>query len=330
MISFNDIADKLSSKKILVIGDLILDEYLWGETSRISPEAPVPIIDVNDEEHRLGGAANVVSNLVAFGCTPYLCGVVGYDTNGDIIRKMVAEMNTSTTGITNERLRPTTVKTRVIAQSQQLIRIDRETKAPIDSSTIRRLLGAITAAVGDADAIIISDYGKGVITKQFLPTLLPIINKRGIPVVVDPVAQHMNDYRGVTCITPNHLEAMGAVDVNVGTASLHSDDVISTIGDRLLESTGSASILITRGKDGMTLLENTPEVTHIPTVAKEVCDVSGAGDTVIATIAVALANGASLVEAATIANHTAGIVVGKSGTATASIKEIKATFNEED
>ena len=318
---FFTITDNFKNKKILVVGDLILDEFIWGKVKRISPEAPVPVVEVQKESLRLGGSANVVNNLCSLGCQVALSGVMGNDDNGRRLVGILDEMNVDYTGVVIKENRPTAIKTRVIAQHQQIVRFDREKTAPVMKSTIDKIKAYIMKNISSMDAVIISDYGKGVITDELLSEILPDISKKGVPVAVDPKPLNFPYYQEVTVITPNHHEAAEAADMETET----SED-LKKVAAKLLKKNKSQSILITRGENGMSLFEANGDETHIPTVARDVYDVTGAGDTVIAIMALSLASGATLKEAAILANQAAGIVVGKLGTATTTIDEIKSTI----
>lgn len=310
--------NKFNRLKILVIGDLILDEFIWGNVRRISPEAPVPVVEVTRESLRLGGSANVVNNLNALGCKSALCGIVGNDLNGERLKNLLEEMGVDCTGIIQKNNRPTAIKTRVIAQHQQVVRFDKERVLAVSELTRGKITGYIKSILNSIDAVIISDYGKGVISKELLEEIIPIITANNIPLAVDPKLLNFPFYNKVTVITPNHHEAAEASGF-----STEDEENLIEAGSALLKKQESDYILITRGENGMSLFEKNGELTHIPTVARDVYDVTGAGDTVIATIALALASGASMKEAAVMSNHAAGIVVGKLGTATASIDELK-------
>lgn len=315
------ITDNFKRKKILVIGDLILDEFIWGKVKRISPEAPVPVVEVQKESLRLGGSANVVNNLCSLGCQVALSGVMGNDGNGRRLGAILEEMNVDYKGVVIKENRPTAIKTRVIAQHQQIVRFDREKVMPVMQSTIDKIKAYIMVNISSMDAVIISDYGKGVITNELLAKILPDISKNNIPIAVDPKPLNFSSYQGVTVITPNHHEAAEAAGMETET----SED-LKKVAAKLLKKNKSQSILITRGENGMSLFEANGDETHIPTVARDVYDVTGAGDTVIAIMALSLASGATLKEAAILANQAAGIVVGKLGTATTTINEIKSTI----
>lgn len=305
------------SRNLLVIGDLILDEFIWGRVRRISPEAPVPVVEVEREELRLGGSANVVNNLISLGCRVSLCGVVGEDDNGKKLSDIMRGMNVDCRGVVLKKDRPTAIKTRVIAQHQQIVRFDREKPAPISDYSRNKIINFVKKDMTDIDAVIISDYGKGVISKELLSEIIPFINERNIPIAVDPKPVNFTFYQGVTVITPNHHEAAEAAGMDTETK-----ENVNNAGMALLESNRTDAILITRGENGMSLFERNGQITHLPTKAREVYDVSGAGDTVISVLALSLASGANLKQAAVIANHAAGIVVGKLGTTPANIDEL--------
>ncbi len=313
-----------SGQKILVIGDLILDEFIWGKVSRISPEAPVPVVEVEKESLRLGGSGNVVNNLKALGCSVALCGVVGKDANGERLRTILGEMKVDCRGVVVKEDRPTAIKTRVIARHQQIVRFDREKQLPIDDDSKEKIVSYVKDNLNDIDAVIISDYGKGVISERLLTEIIPVINKKGLPVAVDPKPVNFGFYQDVTVITPNHHEAAAAAGIDT-----ENETDLLRAGKALLKKQRAESILITRGENGMSLFEKSGEVTHIPTKAKDVFDVTGAGDTVISTMALALASGADLKEAALMSNYAAGVVVGKLGTATTSVDEIMEAMEKD-
>jgi len=312
-------------QKLLVIGDIILDEFIWGKVRRISPEAPVPVVEVERESLCLGGSANVVNNLHALGCKVALCGVIGKDENGKRLRGILEEMDIDCGGVIVKEDRPTAIKTRVIAQHQQIVRFDRERPSPISEYSKSKIIDYLKEHLDDIGAVIISDYGKGVISEDLLSKIIPEIRSKNIPIAVDPKPVNFPFYQGVTVITPNHHEAAEAA----GTDTETEDGLIET-ARRLIASQDSESILITRGENGMSLFERDGTTSHIPTVARDVYDVSGAGDTVIATMALALASGASLKEAAILSNYAAGIVVGKLGTAPITFRELKERVEKSD
>jgi D-glycero-beta-D-manno-heptose-7-phosphate kinase len=302
---------KFRGAKILVLGDLILDQYIWGPVSRISPEAPVPIVNVSAETLQLGGAANVSNNIRTLGGRVDLCGVIGADDAGRQFMRVLQRQGIGHDGILTDRDRPTTRKTRIVAHNQQLVRFDVEKCQPISGVLEARISRYIAACIRSADAVIVSDYAKGVITAHLMADLTALADRHHIPVIVDPKVGHIGYYKGVTVLTPNHWEAIQA-------AGLHGDSeaAILDAGQQIQQRLSCRAVLITRGERGMSLLEEGGDVTHIPTVARQVFDVTGAGDTVVATLALALAAGAPMRQAAKLANYAAGLVVGMIGTGT--------------
>ncbi len=323
-----ELTARMAGRRVVVWGDVMLDEFVWGDVARISPEAPVPVVDIRRESVRLGGAANVLTNLIALGAEARLVGVVGADAAGE--RLQVALEEAVAPGLNGVRLvtdasRPTTTKTRIIAHNQLVVRADRERRAPVDAATEERLIDALDSALRGADAFVVSDYDKGAVTPRVLATLLPRAFDRKIPVLVDPKIRNFDSYRPATLVTPNHHEALRLTNTEDDT-----DAGMAEAARALRERLGCESVLITRGEQGMMLLERDAAPVYVATVAREVYDVTGAGDTVIATLGAALAAGASLTESAALANHAAGIVVGKLGTATASVEELLNSFKSED
>lgn len=312
--------DRFSGRRVLVVGDLMLDQYVRGTVGRISPEAPVPVVRVTGESHVPGGAGNVVNNLAALGSAVSVMGVIGEDAAGSRLLEDFRSRGVNVSGVCVDVERQTTEKCRVVAERQQVVRFDRETAGPLSHATESRLLACLDEALTKADAVILSDYGKGVINPRVLARAIKTARRRGIPVTVDPKPEHFRLYKGVTCVTPNTSEAWACMrrDPKGG------QDALVGLGKDILKVLKSESVLITRGPDGMSLFENgaKPRITHIPTQAREVFDVSGAGDTVISTLTLALAAGAPLRRAAALANHAAGIVVAKLGTATTDAKEL--------
>ena len=309
---------RLGRAKILVVGDLMLDEFVWGRVSRISPEAPVPVVWVQSESLMPGGASNVANNIRALGGEVSVVGVVGEDRWGARLISELASRKIKTSGVLKAG-RPTTVKTRVIAHHQQVVRVDREQREPLPSGMIDRLIKAIKARLDHVDAVIIEDYGKGVVTRPLLESLIPLARARKKLITVDPKQEHFDLYHGVTALTPNRAEAGEAVGLELG-----SDVDVRRAGEEILRRLECEGLLITLGEDGMCLFEQSGKYTMIPTVAQEVFDVAGAGDTVIATFTLALASGATMEQAARLANYAAGIVVGKLGVAVATPEELRA------
>lgn len=313
--------DRFLGRRLVVVGDLMLDDFIWGEVRRVSPEAPVPVVEVRRESWHLGGAGNVVSNLLELGAQAVPIGVVGNDEAGDRLRLRSAERGADTSGLITDPSRPTTLKTRIVAHSQQMARFDREDRRDISSEIEDRMIERFMAAIGTVDAVIVSDYEKGALTRRVLREAIETAQAQGKIVCLDPKMRNWSHYRGVDMITPNQIEAERACGFEIGdNASLEA------AAHSIRESLNCTNVLITRGELGMSLLDATGKVTHIPTTAREVYDVTGAGDTVIATLALALAAGAHADEAAIIANHAAGLVVGKLGTATVSLDELASDF----
>lgn len=308
---------KFSTVNVLVIGDIIVDHFIWGTVSRISPEAPVPVVNVTKESLLLGGSANVLHNLYALGANATLCGVIGKDLMGDHLIHLLEEMNSPTSGVIKTIDRPTTKKTRIVAQGQQVVRFDREKSGPLPADALDSLCVFLDDNIASFNAVIISDYNKGVICSHLLDHLRPLLTRHNIPMIVDPKPVHADLFKGATIITPNHHEAEKMSGVTIS-----DEDSLYLAAEILRKKLDSKAVLITRGEAGMALLEREKPIFTIPTVAREIYDVTGAGDTVIASLALGLAAGLSFAEAATLANCAAGIVVGKIGTATASAREL--------
>jgi D-glycero-beta-D-manno-heptose-7-phosphate kinase len=306
---------KMAARRIVVVGDAMLDIYLVGDAQRISPEAPVPVVTVHTRRYALGGAANVAANVAAIGAECRLVAVIGDDARGDSLRGEMAQHRLADRHIVVAAARPTTSKTRVTARGQQVVRIDEEVEDAIDPRAENQLLGQLDGAMGDADAILIEDYNKGSLTPAVIERAMALAAKRGVPVVVDPKFKHFFAYRGATLFKPNRREleqAMGA------TLDLAHPDALPTA----LEKLGVANLLLTLGAEGMVLVTKDRQITRIPTMAREVFDVSGAGDTVTAWVGTALAAGASVREGAQVANYAAGVEVGKSGVAIVTPAEV--------
>lgn len=314
--------EKFKNRKVLVIGDLMLDEFLWGKARRIAPEAPVPVVEIERETLHIGGAGNVVANLAALGASPVVIGVCGNDINGERLSKEFEKIEVKTSSIVIDPSRPTTVKTRIIAHSQHVVRADREKKTPVNSEVEKQLVDNFLGLLPIVDGVVVSDYEKGVITLGLLEKILPIAAERGIPVCIDPKLKNFEHYQPATIVTPNQTEAESAARI-----AMENEETVAIVGSRLRNILGGASVLITRGEGGMSLFEKDQDATHVPTIAREVYDVTGAGDTVIATLALGLATGASMLESAILANYAAGVVVGKVGTATASPEEVLAEID---
>jgi len=310
--------DNFGKSMILVVGDIMLDRFIWGHVSRISPEAPVPVVEVERETAMLGGATNVANNLVSLGGNVMMCGVVGDDPTGKEVISRLNELNVDTTGIAIELDRPTSVKTRIIAHDQQVVRYDRENKILLKTKTTKSILDFIHEKKGDLTALIVSDYGKGVISRQLMDDLKSITSEYNFPVTVDPNVKNFPLYKDVTVITPNHNQAG-----EIAGLEIINDKDLKKVGRKLLNNKKCKALLITRGKDGMTLFEEEGRVTHIKSIARKVYDVTGAGDTVIATLTLGIAGGLDIKSASYLSNLAGGIVVGEVGTSTVKIDNLK-------
>jgi rfaE bifunctional protein kinase chain/domain len=311
-----EILKAIASRNVVVLGDVMLDEFVWGDVTRISPEAPIPVVDVQRESVHLGGAANVLANLISLGSRASVTGVVGNDRAGEQLLSTLSQIASQNGNLVSDESRPTTLKTRIIAHSQPVVRTDRESRAPVDAHIEDLVIERLKAELMRAD------YDKGAVTPRILETLLPIAYER-IPVLIDPKLRNFRAYRPATLITPNHFEAL-----RMSNSEEDSDDGLYLAAQRIRADLNCDAVLITRGARGMMLLETDNDPVYVKTAAREVYDVTGAGDTVIAALAAALAAGASMLEAATFANQAAGIVVGKVGTATVGPDELLATFED--
>ncbi len=311
------IINGFKGKKILVLGDLMLDRYVWGQVNRISPEAPVPVVAVNKDTSCLGGAGNVSHNLKSLDAEPLLVGVVGNDFSGEWIKKNVSDKR----GIFTLPHRPTTVKTRIIAHHQQVVRVDYENRKAIPSSFRKKILNFIQKE--QYDGIVISDYNKGIISKPLMNSLLAYTTENNIPVFADPKVANFSIFSPVTLITPNHIETSKVVN-----RPCFNDEDVAAAGRKIFSRISTRYLIIKRGEQGMTVFENNKDYFHIPTIAKEVYDVTGAGDTVISAAALALLSGATIQEAAILANIAGGLVVGKIGTATVNTSELLKALEE--
>jgi len=305
--------------RCLVIGDLMLDEYLWGKAERISPEAPVQVVDVVREELRLGGAGNVVNNLAALGAKVAVCSVVGEDENGWTLLKALSRQSVDSRAVFRDPARKTSRKTRVVAANQQIVRIDRESRDPLASDSEQQICDWLTANAGQFDVILLSDYSKGVLTPRVIEAAINLAHSGGIPVLVDPKGTDYGRYHGATILTPNRKEAEAASGV-----AIIDQPTLEQAAAVIMDRVGPEYLLITRSEEGMSLFSRTAGVIHIPTVAREVFDVSGAGDTVLASLAAGLAAGLGMPESARLANIAAGIAVAKLGTSTVTPDEIIA------
>jgi len=323
------ILNAAAKTRALVLGDVMLDHFIWGSVSRISPEAPVPVLDFERENFMPGGAANVARNLAALNVPVELFGAVGNDHAAEQLKKLLGIQKIGCKGLVTNPARHTSVKTRIVAHNQQVVRIDRETRDGLDAKLTARLLAGFKAQLPRADAVIIGDYGKGFVTQPLLDEIKPLCRARGLWLSLDPKPVHRLDLGGLSLITPNRKETFELADLPDETRNANplADKNLMLAASRLLIELHPAVLLITLGELGMLLCQRRQKPFHIPTVAQEVFDVSGAGDTVIATFTLAIAAGASPLEAAILSNHAAGIVVGKIGTAVTTSEELLASFN---
>ena len=310
---FLDLTALFSKARILVIGDFILDQFIWGSVDRISPEAPVPVVNVTRESYAPGGALNAAHNIHALGGKVIPCGVVGTDNEARVLRNLLKQKGIETSGVFNQPGRPTTVKTRIIAHAQHVVRFDRETTEAVPREILRKIQAFIKQALAQADVLMIEDYGKGVLQPSLLKEIIRQARRLGKPVLVDPKPKNFPYYRGAAVITPNRKEAFEASNCTD----------VDKAGKSLLKKMEAKAVLMTLGEKGMALFEKDKPVFTLPATAREVYDVSGAGDTVIAVFALALAAGANLREAALLSNQAAGLVVAKLGTATVSAGELR-------
>lgn len=316
---------KFDQCRLLVIGDLMLDEYLWGEVDRISPEAPVQVVSIQKEEYTLGGAGNVVNNVVALGGKVSVVGVIGTGRNGQFLCQRFKELGVDTAGIIQEPDRATTQKTRIIAANQHVLRIDRETKQDISESTLDKMIRIIEDKMPDIDVVLISDYGKGLITKNLISKVTASAKTHKKTIIADPKGLDFSKYSGVSLLTPNKKEAAFASNVEI-----HNESSLEKAANKILENISIDNLLITCGKDGMVLFEKNKKPHWVRAKARQVFDVSGAGDTVLAIFGLALATGISVLNSVTVANTAAGIVVGKVGTATVTKQELASALKSED
>lgn len=315
-----DLLTRFRDCPILVVGDLMLDEFVWGNVTRISPEAPVPVVQVRDRTYTAGGAANTAANVRTLGGRVAVAGVLGDDAGGRRTREILNAQGVDTVAVVADGTRPTTTKTRVVAHSQQVVRIDEEKPGAIESGVEDRLFAAIGEQLKGVRGCVVSDYGKGVVTASLTGRVIAAATQAGLPVVIDPKGTDYVKYRGATLVKPNQLEAGQVLN-----RTLNTSDEVDAAGAELLQLLGpNSSVLITRGSAGMSLFESGRETVHVAAQAREVYDVTGAGDTVAGTLALTLAVGGSLPDACRLASLAAAVVVGKVGTATCSVEELRA------
>lgn len=314
-----EIIANFSHSGVLVVGDIMVDHFIWGKVSRISPEAPVPVVDVQKDSILLGGCANVLNSIYAMGGKVYVAGVVGADNIGKRLLDELRAREIETNGIVVEKGRPTTLKTRIVAHGQQMVRFDKESRKSIPKNSTRKILEYVKSLQNKIGAIVVSDYSKGVISRELIEGIKKVVQDAEIYICLDPKQSDFSMYEGVYVITPNHHEAQRASGMEIS-----DDNDLKQVGATLLNKYDFQALLITRGEEGMSLFERGPRIshTHFSAQAKEIYDVTGAGDTVIGVLALSLAARANLQEATCLANQAAGIVVGKVGTATVSQEEL--------
>jgi len=314
---------RFSRCRVLILGDVMLDEYMWGAVSRISPEAPVPVVAVQSESMKVGGAGNVATNVAALGGRATLVGLVGNDAAAERLSHELELHGVKGDGLVEDRSRPTTIKSRVVAGSQHVVRFDRESDAPLSRAVRAQVIAAVRQRLPEADVLLISDYAKGLVSPGLVREVLALAARYHRMVAVDPKVQNLLLFKGVTLVAPNHHEAAAAAHLTI-----RSEADLLRVGQVLLRRLKARGVLVTRGEQGMSLFEGGKPVVHIPTVAREVYDVTGAGDTVMGALSLALAAGATMGEAAVIANFAAGVVVGKRGTATVTRAELEQALRD--
>ena len=305
---FDELKNNFAGKRIVVIGDMMLDCYFWGDVKRISPEAPVPVVEVGDEFYRFGGAANVALNILKLGGIPFLIGVIGYDNDGTIFTSLIKENQMHSDGIFIDETRPTTAKTRVIAHNQHVVRIDKESKDYINEEMRKKILAYLESHIKKIDGIILQDYNKGVLTPELIEKIVHLANKNDILITVDPKFNNFFAYKNVTVFKPNRKEAEEVLGIKIKTTS-----DVSFAGKTILERLKAKNVLLTLGEEGIAVFEEHQPEKRMSTKAIKVADVSGAGDTVISTLTMALAANANILEACYLANFAAGIVCGEVG-----------------
>ncbi len=316
-----DIIKNFNKLKILIVGDLMLDEYISGEVNRVSPEAPVPILDVKQIDYFPGGAANTARNAKSLSTQVILSGVIGPEEKGKVFRKILEKSGISSTNIIVDNERRTTTKTRIVARNQQIVRVDSEDKKSISLEVTKKLINSFEKQINEFNAIIISDYAKGVITPELSKHIIELAKKNKVLCVVDPKGNNYLKYKGCDIVTPNQKELAQALDLQI-----ENEGQFLQAGQMLLSHVMCDNVLVTRGEKGMALFEGNGNITHIPAVNKNARDISGAGDTAIAVLTLSLAAGANLKQAMAIASYACGIVVGKVGTAVASLEELKQSL----
>ncbi len=318
------VLERLGDARVLVVGDVMLDRYWWGSASRLSPEAPVPVVALKEVSHRPGGAANVAANIVGIGTKVALAGVTGPDESGGVLRNTLEDNGIDCSCLITSSTRKTTTKTRVLVHSQQIARVDDESHHTLSGSDENSLCEAIVAAIGGVDAIVVSDYAKGCLTEKVLASVTQNARSAGKPVVVDPKSRDLSKYDGATLLTPNLAEALNAADLPD-----KNEDHASDAAAAILNKVSVDALLITLGEHGMKLYRRESGERHFPSLARQVFDVTGAGDTVVAVLTAALAAQASIEDAISLANIAAGLVVEKVGTSTITIEELRSAITEQ-
>ena len=317
--------DGFPRARVAILGDIMLDRYVWGDVNRISQEAPVPIVEVRRNSSRFGAAANVAENVASLGARARLVGVIGDDDAGREMLALLTGRGVDVDNVVTAPSRPTTTKLRVIAHSQQVVRADSEVITDVSGDVEARVIEGLRRAIENSDVLIVSDYGKGVVTRATISEAISRARELGKMVCVDPKESHFASYVGVTAITPNQKEAGGAIGVNIA-----DEESLLEVGWELQKRLDAQCVIITRGEQGMSLFMAGGKLVHLPTVAREVFDVTGAGDTVVSALAVALASGGSMEEAAIVANHAAGLVIREVGTASVGIDAIVRSFVDDE
>jgi rfaE bifunctional protein kinase chain/domain len=319
-----EIKSRFEGLRIAVIGDMMLDSYFWGDVRRISPEAPVPVVEVENEFFRFGGAANVALNILKLNGAPVPVGIIGYDNDGTIFTSLLTENKIIPDGIIIDDSRPTTAKTRVIANNQHVVRIDKESKKNINSKIEEKLFNFFSDNVNNTDGVILQDYNKGVLTPSLIDKIIRLANERKLLITVDPKFNNFFSYKNVTVFKPNRKEAGDVLGIKIG-----NKGEISSAGQTILQKTNARNVLLTLGAEGIAVFEKDKPEKRMPTKARKVADVSGAGDTVISTLTMALAAGADIFEASYLANYAAGIVCGEVGIVPIEIEKLFTTVERE-
>ncbi|OQC09871.1 MAG: Bifunctional protein HldE [Candidatus Cloacimonetes bacterium ADurb.Bin088] len=315
---------KFGRQRVLVLGDIMLDHYIWGKVERISAEAPVPVLEVQKEEFRLGGAANAALNVKSLGGKAILLGVTGRDSAAQDLKQLMECKGLATDGLIDDPDRKTTLKTRIVATNQQIVRIDRETKIDLGNEARTALLDSLRRLLPNCQALIIEDYNKGVLTREVISGALELAKSLGIPVAVDPKHRNFRQYRGVDIFKPNFRELQDILDME-----FESEDEFQVAASQLRGEMQIKNLIVTRGSLGMYVFDGGKQARHLPTAAREVFDVSGAGDTVISALTLAYVSGADIHLAAKVANHAAGVACGKVGTASVNPDELLKSYNEQ-